>query len=66
MNLKSSFAGDGQRPRHFTLGMGQSGGVIELAGGVLEAQPEQLAAGRKQVLTQVGIGQVTHLFGFHD
>src|SRR5207248_7913756 len=58
IDLQSSLIGNRQYPSHFPLGLLEPGRVIELTGGVLEAQPEQLAAHRGQVVTQVGVGHV--------
>src|SRR6202011_2986929 len=65
MNIKSSFAGDGERTGDLALGVPQSGRVVKLTCGVLEAQAEQLAPGRADVLAQVRLAHVAKVLGFH-
>jgi hypothetical protein len=58
MNLNSSFVHDCQRPGHLTLGVVQPGGVVELTGGVLEAEAEQLTTSCVHMLEQLTIGEI--------
>src|SRR3954454_14158792 len=48
--VEATLAGHGQRPRELALGVPQAGGVLELSGGVLEAQAEQVAPRCRDVL----------------
>ena len=43
-DLNSTLAGDGQRACNLFLGTAEARRVVQLAGGVLEAQPEQVPA----------------------
>ena len=43
VRVDAALARDGQGAREVALGVAQAGGVLQLAGGVLEAQPEELA-----------------------
>src|SRR5205823_3148923 len=60
-----SFSSDGQCPGHLSLGALQAGRVVKLTGRVLEAQPEQLATRRVQVLAQLAVGKVAQLRRVH-
>jgi hypothetical protein len=52
---------DRQCPRDLALGALETGGVVKLAGGVLEAQSEQLTASGADVLGQLTLGHVAKL-----
>ncbi len=44
VNVDAALTRDGQRASELALGGAHPGGVLQLAGGVLEAQPEDLLA----------------------
>jgi hypothetical protein len=52
---------DGQGPRDLALGALETGGVVQLAGGVLKAQTEQLASSGPDLLAQLTGGHVAKL-----
>ena len=52
---------DGERTGHLALGATEAGGVVELAGGVLEAKPEQLPTRGGDVLDQLAVAEIAHL-----
>ena len=65
-NLDVALARDGECAGQIALGGPDAGGVLELAGRVLEAQAEDLLAGRREVLEELLLGQVAEVLGVHD
>src|SRR5204863_4827166 len=63
--VDAALARDGQRPREVALGVAQAGGVLELAGAVLQAQAEQLAPLGRDVLAQAAIVEVAQIRRLH-
>jgi hypothetical protein len=57
VDIDAALAQHGQGTRHVALRLAQTGAVLQLAGGVLEAQPEQLAARGSQLLDEAGVVQ---------
>ena len=49
--------------RDLLLRAPQTGGVVQLAGGVLEAEPEQLLASGVEMLGELDIGVITQIAG---
>jgi hypothetical protein len=58
LGVDLTLSGDRQNPRDVALGLTEAGGVVQLAGGVLEAQPEQLTACRGDLLGQLHLAEV--------
>src|SRR5439155_19629721 len=56
---------EGQRAGEVALAGTQPGGVLQLAGRVLEAQPEQVLANRLDLLQELVVLEVAHLLGLH-
>src|SRR6202020_1272624 len=59
LDFDLTFSCHRQRPRDLALGPVQGGGVVQLAGGMLEAEPEQLLASGVDVLGELDVGVVT-------
>src|SRR2546423_1594579 len=53
------------RRRDLAVGPGETGGVVQLAGGVLKTQTEQLAPSGIDVLDQLGLGHVAQVSSSH-
>src|SRR5205823_8851163 len=58
LEVEAALAGDREGARQVALGGAHRRRVLQLAGGVLEAQPEQLLAGGADVLHQDIVGHV--------
>jgi len=54
-----------ERPGEVAAGAAQSGGVLELAGGVGEAQSQQILAQRGDLLGELAAAQVAQLLDVH-
>src|SRR5262249_30558473 len=63
--VDAALARDGQRSGQATLGGAQRGRVLQLARGVLEAQAEQLAPLRDDVLAQPAVVEIPQLGRAH-
>ena len=66
LEVDSALLGDGQQPRDVALRAAQPRGVLELAGGVLEAQAELLVARLLEALHELVVLEVVHLGGLHS
>ena len=63
--VDAALARDGQGASEVALGGAQAGGVLQLAGGVLEAQAEQVAPRGRDVLAQPVVVEVSQLGRLH-
>src|SRR5207249_936376 len=65
VGVDAALAGDGQGAGQAALGAAQARRVLELAGRVLKAQAERVAALRADVLDELVVGHVAQLLGLH-
>src|SRR5262249_39800732 len=63
LHIDAALAGHGDQTRNVTFGLTQAGGVLELAGGVPEAEVEGLFLGVDQFRHQLVVFQIVHLGG---
>src|ERR1700739_2765409 len=64
-DLNPALARNRQGPGDLPLRGAQAGRVVQLAGGVLKEQADQVAPGRLEVLDELRLGQVTQLDRLH-
>src|SRR6202012_1733667 len=65
LHIDTALAGHGDQPRDVAFGLAQPSGVLELAGGVPEAEVEGLLFGVDQFHHQLVVFQIVHLCGLH-
>src|SRR3972149_9362974 len=65
-SLDLLFAHDGGDPSHLTANRPQSRGVVELVGGHLKPEVEQLLLGRRQLVLELVVAHVAQVHGLHS